>query len=69
MTTDEATLIDTATERGVENPEAILAEFKTMVDRWDVLLADVDRTDVETLAGLARSEIYDKLDPATYGLD
>ncbi|MCJ8240745.1 C4-dicarboxylate TRAP transporter substrate-binding protein [Peteryoungia algae] len=66
---DEAVLIANAKERGVTDPAAIIASFKALVDKWDVLLAKVDTKDVEALAALARSEIYDKIDEATYGLD
>ncbi|GMG85113.1 C4-dicarboxylate TRAP transporter substrate-binding protein [Paralimibaculum aggregatum] len=68
VASDEAALIAAAKERGVENPEEILAEFKKVVDRWDALLEGVDRTDVEALAALAQKEIYDKLDASTYGV-
>lgn len=66
---DEATLISTAMERGVENPEEILTSFKALVDKWDGLLAEVDTTDVEVLAELARTEIYDQIDEETYGIE
>ncbi|MFL0691733.1 MAG: C4-dicarboxylate TRAP transporter substrate-binding protein [Agrobacterium tumefaciens] len=66
---DEAVLIANAKERGVTDPEALIASFKALVDKWDVLLAKVDTKDVEALAALARSEIYDKIDEATYGLN
>jgi len=66
---DEAVLIENATERGVENPEAILADYKRIIDRWAEMLDGVDRTDVDTLAALAKSEIYDPLNAETYGLD
>lgn len=65
---DEATLIANAKDRGVKDPEAILTEFKALVDKWDGLLANADTTDVDALAALARSEIYDKLDETTYGV-
>lgn len=65
---DEATLIANAKDRGVKDPEAILTEFKALVDKWAGLLAKVDTTDVDALAALARSEIYDKLDETTYGV-
>lgn len=65
---DEATLIANAKDRGVKDPEAILTEFKALVDKWDGLLAKVDTTDLDALAALARSEIYDKLDETTYGV-
>ena len=32
------------------------------------LIASVDRTDENALAALAMQEIYDELDPATYGV-
>ncbi|SFP78285.1 C4-dicarboxylate TRAP transporter substrate-binding protein [Tranquillimonas alkanivorans] len=66
---DEAVLIENAEKRGVENAEAVLEDYKKLVDRWDVLLAEVDRTDVDALAELARVEIYDQLDPASYGTE
>ncbi len=65
---DEATLIANAKDRGVKDPEAILTAFKALVDKWDGLLTKVDTTDVDALAALARSEIYDKLDETTYGV-
>lgn len=66
---DEAVLMENARERGVENPEEILADYKRIVDRWAELLADIDHTDVDALAELARTEIYDNLDPAAYGVE
>jgi TRAP-type C4-dicarboxylate transport system substrate-binding protein len=66
---DEAILIETAKERGVKNPEAILTSFKSIIDKWDALLADTDRNDADALAQLARAEIYDRLDEKTYGIE
>ena len=66
---DEAVLIADAKSRGIDDAEDILAEYKRIVDRWATLLADVDHTDVDALAALARSEIYDNLDPETYGIE
>ncbi|MBB5724046.1 TRAP-type C4-dicarboxylate transport system substrate-binding protein [Loktanella ponticola] len=66
---DEAVLIENATSRGVESPDQVLTAFKAVIDRWDALLKDVDRTDTEALAALARSEIYDRLDASTYGVN
>lgn len=66
---DEAVLIATARERGVADPEALIVSFKALVDKWDALLAQVDTKDVEALATLARTEIYDKIDETTYGMN
>ena len=66
---DETALIENATSRGVENPDQVLTAFKAVIDRWEALLKDVDRSDTEALAALARSEIYDRLDADTYGVN
>lgn len=66
---DEINLIANATKRGVENPDQVLTEFKAVIDRWDALLKDIDRTDIDTLATLARTEIYDRLDAENYGVN
>jgi TRAP-type C4-dicarboxylate transport system substrate-binding protein len=68
MATDEAVVVAAAGDAGVDEPEAIVADFKAIVDRWDGLLADVDRTDLDALVDLARTEIYDRLDAETYGI-
>ena len=69
VTADEAVLIENAKSRGIENPEALLADYKRIVDRWAALLADVDHSDTYALAALAKAEIYDKLDRANYGMN
>ncbi|MCP3883153.1 MAG: C4-dicarboxylate ABC transporter substrate-binding protein, partial [Sulfitobacter sp.] len=69
VTADEAVLIENAKSRGIENPEALLADYKRIVDRWAALLADVDHGDTYALAALAKAEIYDKLDRANYGMN
>jgi len=66
---DEAAVIAEAEGRGVENAEEILADYKALVDKWAGLLEGVDRSDIEAMADLARTEIYGKLDASTYGVD
>lgn len=66
---DEAAVIAEAEGRGVDNAEQILADYKAIVDKWAGLLEGVDRSDIEAMAELARTEIYGKLDPSTYGVD
>jgi len=65
---DEGFLAEEAASRGVDDPERVLADFKALIDRWDALLDGMDRTDTEALAELARTEIYDSLDEASYGM-
>jgi len=66
---DQATLLDTARDRGVDNPEEILEEFKDIIDRWDDLLNGVDRTNVEAIVEIAKAQLYNKIDSSTYGID
>ncbi|WCE68561.1 hypothetical protein PL335_17085 (plasmid) [Sulfitobacter faviae] len=51
------------------HPALLLEDYKRIVDRWAELLADVDHTNTDALAALAKSEIYDKLDRANYGMN
>ena len=59
-------LKDIAKQRNVPDYEEGLAHFTALVDKWNGLIAKVDRNDKEALYKLVMTEIYDKLDPATY---
>ncbi len=52
---------------GVEDPKALIDNFLATYQKWQELLADVDRSDEDALAELAMREIYDTL-PADYGV-
>lgn len=54
---------------GVEGSEDLVARFDAVAKKWEVLLADVDRTDREALLQLLRQEVFDRVDPATYSMD
>lgn len=53
---------------GLENGREVIDDFRATVDKWDKLLANVDRTDEDALTALAMQEIYSTLDPAVYGV-
>ncbi len=53
---------------GLENPEEILGEFDKTVKKWDALYANVDRSDAAAIEAIITANIFDKLDPATYGV-
>ncbi len=55
-------------KRGIGNPDSIIDDFLAVVTKWDRLLQDVDRTNEAALTELVKREIYDKIDPSTYGL-
>lgn len=54
--------------RGVEDPSALIKAYLAAEERWKTRLADVDRTDPKALAELLKTEVYDKLDLASYGM-
>ena len=54
---------------GLDDAEDLLMRFQTTRDKWTALLADVPIEDKETLAALMKSEIVDKLDLTTYGVN
>ncbi len=58
----------TAKDRGVADPTDVANEFLELQAKWTELLAQIDRNDPDAVAALLRTEIYDKVDPATYGL-
>jgi len=60
----------TATDKfGLENGKEVIDDFIARMDKWQALLADIDPTDEDALTALAMQEIYDRIDPATYGVD
>lgn len=63
-----ANVYSIATERhGIEEPEALIDDFLATYEKWEDLIAKVDREDEEALADLAMREIYNKLD-TNYGI-
>lgn len=53
---------------GLTNGAEVIDDFIATVAKWEELLADIDRTDEDALTAIALREIYDKLDPETYGV-
>jgi TRAP-type C4-dicarboxylate transport system substrate-binding protein len=51
---------------GVVDADVKLARFSALLDRWDRLLADTDRSP-EVVSALMQAEIWDKVDLAGYG--
>ena len=54
---------------GIEDPEALYANFDSYVTKWEGLLEGVDRTDEDALWTLLKDEIFNKVDVSTYGID
>lgn len=59
-----------AAERyGLSNGKELIDEFRATYAKWQDKLSGIDRTDQAAIEALAMSEIYSKLDPATYGVE
>ena len=46
----------------------LIARFEAIARKWQKLLDGVDRKDEAKLLSLLRREVYDKVDPAKYGM-
>ncbi|MDO6441444.1 C4-dicarboxylate TRAP transporter substrate-binding protein [Marinobacter sp. 2_MG-2023] len=64
---DRKVIIKNAKERGIKNPEAFLENFESKVAKYQKLFADAEG-DYDAKQAIVQREIYDKLDPKTYGL-
>lgn len=51
------------------DPEAVIARFEARIEKWKALLAGVDRNDEGQLIALLKSELFDRIDPASYGMN
>lgn len=67
---DQATVAQLAKERhGVADPEPLIKAFNATIEKWKGLLSGVDKSDLDALIALSHSEIYDKIDENTYGME
>ncbi len=65
-----ANLAQTSMEkRGIEDPTPLIEDMVALVDKWNTLLSEIDRTDVTAVKALLDREIYGKIDVETYGLN
>jgi TRAP-type C4-dicarboxylate transport system substrate-binding protein len=53
---------------GIKDAGGLVSRFQKIAEKWEKLLSGVDRTDRAKLLALLKREVYDKVDPATYGL-
>ena len=62
--------IDHGTETlGLEDSEALVAEFEETYAKWEGLLEGVDKEDPAALKEVLKANLYDKIDETSYGLD
>lgn len=67
---DRSSLIERTDDEGVvSNPQEVVDDYLRLVEKWEGLLADVDRSDRDAVASLVKDEIYGKIDAASYGVN
>lgn len=54
-------------QRKIADPTDVLNEFVALETKWRGLVAKVDRTDANAVAAILKSNLYDKLDAASFG--
>lgn len=50
-------------EYGIADAEAQVAKMRELIAKWEKLLADVDKSDVDAVAEVYRRELFSKVDP------
>lgn len=66
--THEYAAVIGAQQFGIADAGELLDRFQALARKWETLLEGVDRQDRATLVALLKREVYDKVDPATYGM-
>ncbi|WP_323032493.1 C4-dicarboxylate TRAP transporter substrate-binding protein [Paracoccus sp. (in: a-proteobacteria)] len=56
-------------QHGIEDPEALFALFETYVQKWDGLVQGLDRKDEAAVTALLKTNLFDQIDEATYGME
>lgn len=54
---------------GIADPETPFNTMQGYIDKWTALLEGVDRTNVDAVAAVLKSNLFDKVDVATYGTE
>ncbi len=63
----DAMAVETGEKLGAKDPEALIARFKETYAKWEDLLADIPADDLDAIAEVFRTEVYDKVDVTAYG--
>ncbi len=65
---DKPAISEAAIKRGVKDPNAIVSKYMELLIKYDKLFAG-KRNNPEALYEVMRQEVYNKLDPAKFGMD
>lgn len=62
-------MVGVARQNGISDPETLFATFQTYIDKWKGLIGGMEnRDDEEALIALTKDNLFDRIDPETYGL-
>ncbi|HBZ43611.1 MAG TPA: hypothetical protein DEO85_06015 [Maritimibacter sp.] len=65
--TEKSELLRAASESGVQNPKALMAKMDELYEKW-VVIAEETAADIELVGAAYQREIFDKLDPSSFGI-
>ena len=65
---DKSAINEAASKRGVRDPQAIVNKYVELLGKYEKLF-EGKRNNPEALYEIMRHEVYDKLDPAKFGMD
>ncbi|WP_417209750.1 C4-dicarboxylate TRAP transporter substrate-binding protein [Antarctobacter sp.] len=54
---------------GIEDAGAVMASFEPYVEKWTALFEGVDRTSEDAITEVIKTNLHDRIDVATYGID
>lgn len=63
-------LIELAQGRfGIEDPQVHIDDFRAYISKWDELMNNVDRDNIEAFSAVLKANLFDKIDVSTFGMD
>lgn len=54
-------------QHGIDDPESIIASYEALLEKWQGIMALIS-DDSDAMIAVINAEIFDKIDPATYGM-
>tara|TARA_R100000935_G_C2840515_1_gene170737 strand:- start:1965 stop:3083 length:1119 start_codon:yes stop_codon:yes gene_type:complete len=64
----DALSIATGKTLNVQDPKALVTRFQETYEKWETRLAELPDHDPAKIKEIFQNEVYDKIDPSTYGL-
>lgn len=58
-----------ASRFSIKDPDGLFSTFRSYIDKWADLVGGIDRSNEADLAALIKTNLYDRIDVSTYGMD